>query len=102
MTREEASEIINSYFFYTVLPRCNGKVVNSRKLEEAIKMALEALNQPEPKKGKWIECERVDYTQFHPDYSSFYSTFRCTSCLKANYRKEKYCPNCGAKMEVEE
>ena len=58
--------------------------------------------QPEQKKGKWIECERVEYTQFHPDYSSFYSTFRCTSCLKANYRKEKYCPNCGAKMEGEQ
>lgn len=57
--------------------------------------------QPEQKKGKWIECERVEYTQFHPDYSSFYSTFRCTSCLKENYRKEKYCPNCGADMMEE-
>lgn len=55
--------------------------------------------QQEQKKGKWIECERVGYTQFHPDYSSFYSVFRCTSCLKANYKKEKYCPNCGAEME---
>ena len=63
---------------------------------------IKKLPSVKPKKGKWIECERVDYTQFHPDYSSFYSTFRCTSCLKANYRKEKYCPNCGAKMEGEQ
>lgn len=72
----------------------------SDKLAEANGMAILALEkQMEQKKGKWIECERVDYTQFHPDYSSFYSVFRCTSCLKANYRKEKYCPNCGAQME---
>jgi len=62
MTREEASEIINNYFFYTVLPRCNGKVVNKRKLEEAINMAIKALKQPEIVKcedcefGEWRVC----------------------------------------------
>lgn len=57
MTREEAIEIINSYFFYTVPPRCNGKVVNLRKLEEAIKMALEALKKLKEWEEYKDECD---------------------------------------------
>ena len=92
MTNEEAVEIL--------MKMMQGYASFSQRL--AIGKAIKVLKQPERKKGKWIECERVGYTQFHPDYSSFYSVFRCTSCLKANYRKEKYCPNCGAEMEGEE
>ena len=40
MKREEASEIINSYFFYTVLPRCNGKVVNPDSSENEVRRAI--------------------------------------------------------------
>ena len=53
------------------------------------------------KKGKWMQCERVNHHQFHPDCPISYSVFCCTSCLKENDRVEKYCPNCGAKMEVQ-
>lgn len=96
MTKEEAIEIINNYFFYTVLPRINRKVVNQRKLEEAIKMAIEALKQPEQKKGKW----KVDWD---------WGIATCTNCnhdLDADIgyllgSEMKYCPLCGAEMEGE-
>lgn len=92
MTKEEASEIINSYFFYTVLPRCNGKVVNSRKLEEAIKMALEALKEPGQRKGKWI-C--------HDAKEGFLiKKYTCSICnYYSGTQKPNFCPNCGAEME---
>lgn len=54
--------------------------------------------QPEQKQGRWVESTRIG-AQFHPDYPSVYSVFCCTSCLKENDRVEKYCPNCGARME---
>ena len=56
---------------------------------------------PAQKQGRWIESTRIG-AQFHPDYPSVYSVFCCTSCLKENDRVEKYCPNCGAKMEVQD
>lgn len=91
MTREEASDIINNYFFYTVLPRCNGKVVNKRKLEEAMKMAIEALKQPERIKAKWIDAR---------DYCG---EFLCSNCHNTNINKVyHYCPYCGAELEVEQ
>lgn len=95
MTREEASEIINNYFFYTVLPRCNGKVVTLRRLEEAIHIALDVLEQSEQKKGKWINCGTVR------DGIDEYTMFRCSECIQPNYKMSRFCPNCGAKMEGE-
>ena len=95
MTREEAikrlSNQLNTWESYDP---------DNQDLREAIEMAMEAVQEPGRKKGKWIECQRVS-TQFHPDCPSFYSVFVCTSCLKENYRTEKYCPNCGAKMDEE-
>lgn len=93
MKREEASEIINGYFFYTVLPRCNGKVVNSRKLEEAIKMALEALKQPERNKGKWEwDAEEGYWCSECKEY-----VYGCTEeIMEGSY---KFCPFCGSENE---
>lgn len=40
----------------------------------------------------------------NPLYSPFDNTlpwvFKCENCGEANERETKYCPNCGAKMEV--
>ena len=96
MTREEAIQILAQrlsaakYLDYSYIDCVD---------VEALQMAIEALETPERKKGRWIESIRRTGTQFHPDYPSFYSVFCCTSCLKENYRTEKYCPNCGARME---
>lgn len=67
--------------------------------KEALKMAIEALKQPEQKRGKWIRCENPMYSPF--DDSDQY-TYRCTVCYKKNDKQTKYCPNCGTHMEVRE
>jgi rubrerythrin len=92
MTREEAIKRIQSLAFDVRWEH------SYKQEEEALRMAIEALKEPERKYGKWVECQRVG-PQFHPDYPSVYSVFICTSCLQANDRKEKYCPHCGAEME---
>ena len=51
--------------------------------------------QPERKKGKWIDCgsiwEGVDE----------YQVWRCSECIIPNYKKTRFCPNCGADMREE-
>lgn len=83
MTREEAIKVLNSslelsYFDIT---------------KEALTMAIEVLEQPEQKKGKWI-TKKVAMSD----------SVEC-SCCRLHYdswaRGFRYCPNCGAEMEVE-
>lgn len=59
--------------------------------------AIEALQAQLPKLGKWIKRrEFVEEWQF--------DGFRCSICnwWKGNFETYNYCPNCGAKMEVQE
>lgn len=91
MTREEALQV------------CNGLQSNwfmSDRIREAMTLAIEALEQPERKKGKWIKNKEHGY-------------YECSNCKsiqpydgiyednpdKVTYWTCDYCPNCGAKME---
>lgn len=49
---------------------------------------------PQPKMGKWIDT-RMGKEEFYGEL------FVCSECNGVNFY-ENYCPNCGAKMEVEE
>ena len=51
----------------------------------------------EPKRGEWIDRYDEDDKPF------FKRKYVCSACGGRNtYGKSKYCPNCGAKMEVQE
>lgn len=45
---------------------------------------------PQPKKGHWIAM------------SEGFTPYECSECESVEFKKSKYCPNCGAKMEVED
>ena len=45
--------------------------------------------------GRWIEKEYVD-----EPYGGYY-LFHCSECGFPNARERNYCPNCGAKMDLE-
>lgn len=59
--------------------------------------AIEALQSQLPKRGEWIDRYDEDDKPF------FKRKYVCSACSHWNtYGKSKYCPNCGAKMEVQD
>ena len=65
-----------------------------RYVDEAIDYAVEVLEQEpsQPKTGHWITL-KDEYGDVHEAV--------CSNCDKNGNHKWMYCPNCGAKMEVE-
>ena len=69
------------------------------RIDEIDNCIAEIINAPtiDPEglrpKGKWIERE-------HEDVRGNYNLFHCSRCDEPNARKKNYCPNCGAKMEI--
>jgi len=83
MTREEAIDVLKKNYPDSCY----------ELLREAVDVAIEALKQPEPKKGKW-ECDEN-------------GDWHCSVCRAIVERDEQinhywqYCYHCGAKMEGE-
>ena len=65
----------------------NGMGWRDGKYEEALDIAIEALQQEPVKHGKWIEGELY---------------IKCSECgYPVGHLSDNYCPNCGAKMDKE-
>ena len=68
----------------------NCEVVLNKELQDRIK-ALPSVT-PQQKMGKWIDVDSLDGALWH----------ECSECGETEFYATDYCPNCGAKMEVEE
>ena len=76
ISREDTKQAIR-YKFKTLAERCEiNEVLNSMPSV-----------QPEQKTGQWISNRHTD-------------TVLCSECKKCYGDEFKFCPNCGAKMEV--
>ena len=84
MTREEAMQILRET--QPKFARCDREA----RQQIAIRMAIEALK--ERKAGKWIP--QINFGN-HRRYA-------CSLCGKEGFEGDKYCSNCGAKMEVDD
>ena len=92
MAKEEAISIISGYEAYG----CGYCLQGGDEVEEALKLAVDALEQEPIRHGKWIYGN-----DFH------WYTASCNKCgyqrrtdIKADrWNQWKYCPNCGAKMD---
>lgn len=68
---------------YDLLPPCE------QVDKHTVRMAIEALEQ-QPKTGHWIKM------------SEGFTLYECSECEAVEFKKSKYCPNCGVKMEDSE
>ena len=81
------------------------------RYDEAVKMAIDALNEPERKTGKWVgikeycdhlneEAEREGKgNRYIPSGMNIH--VYCNQCWEPNDRRTTYCPNCSARMVQE-
>lgn len=97
MTKERAIELLQNFNLYDE-PNCIG-YWDCDECVEALYMGIEAIQQM-PKRGKWIDREEVQ------DYIKVKHRI-CSVCYRepsawSSRKKFKYCPNCGARMEVEQ
>ena len=46
--------------------------------------------------GRWIEKQEKD------TFAGYLYSYECSECGSVKQRKEPYCPNCGAKMDLED
>ena len=81
--RVKAIENMHKQFWYRMQPSIQPR------LDDWI-LALPSA-QPERKTGKWEKYEgRFDFN------------YECSECSCSSFDKTDYCPQCGAKMEVEQ
>lgn len=90
MTREEAIT-----YFEDAKEICESLSISTKTTHiSAYEMAIEALRQPEQKKGYWIGRPIAGY-----------ATVRCSVCTELFFENQgrwNFCPNCGATMEEKE
>ena len=91
MTREEARAIMTllkqSYINFRTKSDLRKKTVKENI--NAYDMAIKALEQ-EPKTGHWID---------HQEDRWIYA--KCSECETVHDTQTNYCPNCGARMQIE-
>ena len=86
----QAKENQEEFIFETIQPYCENILQMKINKEELKQILLNSIQRQQPKTGHWIdtgsgqECSECGEIQYG------YDNFRC------------FCPNCGAKMEVEE
>ena len=95
MTREEAIKLIDDRMCFGRGKWSKHHMPERDAYWEAGEMAIEALEQPERKKGKWISLD---------DLRGKYNTcgYKCSECGEYSEYEENYCPSCGADMRGEQ
>ena len=67
--------------------------------------AIEALQALLPKRGKWVHGREIGKEWLYDHWVIYFEDWRCSNCGVVFEQESKpkyhYCPNCGAKMEVQ-
>jgi len=91
MTRELAIRILRGDVLGT-----------NEQTQEAIAMAVQALNTPDKKVGKWVKNKSgAGWHCSCCGANNFYAYCWNSEAGKDDFQ-DKFCPNCGSRMEVDE
>ena len=71
--------------------------LSGEKFEAAIRK-IQAADVAPVRHGRW-EARAIPRSD--PDGDWIALEYHCSLCNRLEYRKENYCPNCGAKMDLE-
>jgi len=106
MTNKRAAQVVQAVKFLLD----NGQY--TEEVEEALDLAIKALEEQDRPTGHWIKGKEISRIMLgNGTVSVDYENFTCSICglVLDNllYHCDgspfyKYCPNCGARMEVEE
>ena len=75
--------------------RCEGLRKQLREAQEQYEKHLNELEQQLPKRGEWIYKPK-------DAIEMMFTLPKCSVCGHESSDANNYCPNCGAKMEVQE
>ena len=101
MDRKEAIEYWEE--FLEEIPEIEGMPQEEKdKQEQATLMAIEALQEPERKKGQWIEIIKDERFGDEWDEIAVYKCSVCESEFVECMGTYNFCPNCGADMRGEQ
>lgn len=98
------SEYIDIEAVFSILLEENPFGWTSDDLADAVRCAAIADVAPVVH-GKWREVTRPVYYGIDKQGNSIYrdrSVYYCSECNRKTVIKEKYCPDCGTKMDLEE
>ena len=94
MTREEAIKVLEMFLHKQCSLERTRFAYDPDTVWDAVKMAFDALEQPEQKTGKWIRTGRENV------YGGF--EVQCSECGSTvmiwDIEDELFCRHCGAKM----
>ena len=70
-------------------------IATAKKLVRSIIQRAPAADVAPVVHGRWIKKQEKD------TFAGYLYSYECSECERVEQRKEPYCPNCGAKMDLE-
>lgn len=89
------------FSYYDKLHKCNIQELGAKAADalEAAEKRIAELEKQIPKEGKWIEHRTWGFSYASP----LITNYHCSICdHEESHNKYHYCPNCGAKMKIEQ
>ena len=86
-----------------IFETCDGDVDKAMAIAAA---AIEDVQAQLPKRGKWVHGREIGKEWLYDHWVIYFEDWRCSNCGVVFEQESKpkyhYCPNCGAKMEVQD